>query len=86
MWLREPMLTGPWVETGGQFGARWDALMRAALGPLADDPEAMAVLRAVIQPEFFDSLRAGTRSTAEASALVSAVVVPWFAARARGSR
>lgn len=83
MWLREPMLTKPWVEKGAEYGARWDELMRTALGPLADDDEAMAVLRAVIHPEFFDNVRAGKRSTDEASALVTAVVAPWFRARAR---
>lgn len=83
MWLREKMLTTPWVEKGAEYGARWDELMRTALGPLADDEEAMAVLRAVIQPEFFDSIRAGTMSTEAASALVTAVVGPWFADRDR---
>jgi AcrR family transcriptional regulator len=82
MWQREPMLTGPWVEKGAEYGARWDELMRTALGPLADDEEAMAVLRAVIHPDFFGSIRAGKRSTDAASALVAAVVIPWFAARA----
>ena len=84
MWLREPMLTGAWAEKGAEYGARWDMLMRRALGPLADDEESMAILRALIHPAFFDSVRAGRRSTDEASALVTAVVVPWFAARARG--
>lgn len=85
MWLREPMLTAPWTEKGAEYGARWNDLMRTALGPLADDAEAMAMLRAVIQPEFFDGVRAGTRSTDDAAALVTAVVVPWFAARLRDS-
>jgi len=81
MWLREPMLTGPWAEAGATYGARWDQLMRAALGPLADDRDAMAVLRAVSEPTFLDSLRAGTRTTKQACALTAAVIVPWFAAR-----
>ena len=83
MWLREPMLTGAWLEKGAEYGARWDELMRTALGPLADDEEAMAVLRAVFEPAFFDAIRAGRRSTDDASALVASVVVPWFTARAR---
>lgn len=83
MWLREPMLTAPWIEKGAEYGARWEELMRVALGPLADDEDARAVLRAVIHPEFFDNIRAGGRSTEEASALATAVVVPWFAARLR---
>ena len=85
MWLREPMLSGPWAEKGAEYGARWDELMRTALGPLADDEEALAVLRAVLHPDFFASVRAGKRSMADASALVAAVVTPWFAARARDS-
>ena len=84
MWLREPMLTGPWAEKGAKYGARWDELMRTALGPLADDEEAMAILRAIIHPTFVELVRAGRRSTDETSALVTAVVVPWFAARAKG--
>ncbi|HET7727484.1 MAG TPA: TetR/AcrR family transcriptional regulator [Candidatus Limnocylindrales bacterium] len=86
MWLREPMLTSPWIEKGEEYGTRWESLMRTALGPLADDQEAMTVLRAVIHPQFYDSMRAGGRSTDEASALVTAVVVPWFTARARSER
>ncbi len=83
MWLREPMLTAPWTEKGAEYGARWEELMRSALGPLADDDEALSVLRAIIHPEFFESVRAGNRSREEASALIAAVVTPWFTARAR---
>jgi AcrR family transcriptional regulator len=83
MWLREPMLTPPWTEKGAEYGARWDELMHTALGQLADDEEAMTVLRAVIHPEFFDSIRAGTRSLDEAATLITAVSVPWFVGRAR---
>jgi AcrR family transcriptional regulator len=81
MWLREPMLTGPWTETGAVYGARWDELMRAALGPLADDDDAMTMLRAVIQVSFFESVRAGTRTTEEVCALIAGAIVPWFATR-----
>ena len=84
MWLREPMLTGAWAGKAAEYGAKWLELMSTALGQLADDEDAMAILRAVLHPAFFDSIRAGRRSTDEASALVTAVVVPWFAARARG--
>src|SRR5262245_40959720 len=64
MWLREPMLSKPWNEAGAAYGTRWDQLMRLALGDLADDADAMSVLRAVLQPPFVDALRDG-RSTAE---------------------
>jgi AcrR family transcriptional regulator len=85
MWLREPMLTEPWVSKGVEYGERWDALMRTALGPLADDEDALAVLRAVIQPSFFDGLGAGNRTTEEIADLAAAVVIPWFAVRARSA-
>ena len=89
MWLREPMLTGPWAEAGAAYGARWDQLMRTALGPLADDEESMAVLRTILQPTFVEGIRADARSTDQVSAIVTAVITPWFGARSaerRGER
>lgn len=82
MWLRERMVTGVWAATGAAYGARWDELMRLALGPLADDPDSTALLRAVLEPTFFENVRAGTRSTEEVCALISAAIAPWFALRA----
>lgn len=81
MWLREPMVTGVWAEAGGAYGAGWDALFRTALGPLADDPEAIAVVRAVMHPTFFDALRSDGRSTIEVADLVTATVAPWLAVK-----
>jgi AcrR family transcriptional regulator len=81
MWLRERMVTGIWAQTGAAYGARWDELTRLALGPLADEPDALAILQAVLQPTFYESVRGGTRSTDEVSALVTAAIAPWFAAR-----
>lgn len=86
MWRREPMVTGRWADVGAAYGAHWDGLMRQALGPLADDDEALAIVRAVLEPSFFESLRGGTRSTAEVADLVARLVSPWLveAARTRG--
>jgi AcrR family transcriptional regulator len=84
MWLRERMLTEPWLEAGARYGSRWSELMQAALGPLADDGEAMAVLQAILDVPMFDTLRGrGARTTEEAARLITDVVVQWFAARAR---
>jgi AcrR family transcriptional regulator len=82
MWLREPMLTSPWTEAGARYGARWAELQRMALGPLADDEDVQAVFRAIMAPPFFDALRGGPRSTEEASALITAAIVPWLRSRA----
>jgi AcrR family transcriptional regulator len=81
MWLRERMVTGIWAQTGAAYSARWEELTRVALGPLADDPDALAILRAILQPTFYESVRGGTRSTDEVSALITAAIAPWFAAR-----
>jgi AcrR family transcriptional regulator len=81
MWLRERMLTSVWTETGAAYGARWDELMRSALGSLSDDRDALAILRAVLQPSFFESIRSGTRTTDEVCAVIASLITPWFAAR-----
>ncbi|MFL5686450.1 MAG: hypothetical protein ACJ77D_10400, partial [Chloroflexota bacterium] len=81
MWLREPMLTAPWTEKGEEYGRRWDELMRTAIAPM-ENHEAMAILRAVLHPDFFDAVKAGRRSTDEASTLIAALITPWFTARA----
>ncbi len=92
MWLREPMLSEPWVQVGASYGTRWEELTRMALGPLADDEDARAVVRAISEPSFFDRIRAGqsgghgstpeVRTTEQAAALISQVLSPWFVARA----
>jgi len=81
MWRRERMLTSVWNETGAAYGARWNELMRLALGTLGDDPDALAILRAVLDPAFFESVRASARSTDKVCGLVTALIVPWFVAR-----
>jgi AcrR family transcriptional regulator len=86
MWLREPMLTDPWSTEGARYGARWSELWRAALGPLADDEEALTMLRAISEPPFLESVRGRSRSTEEACALIARVVIPWFAAKAAPRR
>jgi AcrR family transcriptional regulator len=83
MWLREPMLSAPWSRAGAAWGARWDELMRLALGPLADDADAMAVVRAVLHPTFFRSVAAGSRNPKDTARLVAAAISPGLAARAR---
>jgi len=86
MWLREPMVTGPWIEAGAEFGRRWETLFRLALGPLADDAEAMSVVRATMQPPFFDAIRASTRTTEGAADLIAAAITPWLEQRLEAAR
>ena len=86
MWLREPMVTGVWAEAGAAHGARWDRLFREALGPLADDADAMAILRATMDPTFFEAVRSGTRSTDQTADLIAAALTPWLEAGGRERR
>jgi AcrR family transcriptional regulator len=81
MWLRERMLTSVWTETGAAYGVRWEQLMQSALGILSDDPDASATLRAVLDLSFFESVRAGTRTTEEVCGLIASVITPWYVAR-----
>lgn len=83
MWLRESMVTGVWAEAGAAYGARWDKLFREALGPLADDADAMAILRATMHPTFFEAVGSGRRSTDETADLIAALLTPWLEARLR---
>jgi AcrR family transcriptional regulator len=82
MWRRERMVTGAWAEAGAAYGARWQELVRIALGPLADDADALAIIEAVLEPDFFERVRSGTRTTEVVSALITAVISPWYARRA----
>jgi hypothetical protein len=61
-------------------------LFHGALGPLADNADAMAILRAAMDPPFFDSVRAGTRTTDEAADLIAAALTPWLEELALGRR
>lgn len=81
MWLREPMLTGPWQAAGAAYGERWDELMACALGPLAGHADAIAVLRTVVHPTVFEQLGHDGRSIDEVAQLLTDVVSPWFAVR-----
>ena len=86
MWLREPMLGGPWLAAGEQVSAGWDAVFRAALGSLSDDADAMDVVRAAMQPPFFEQVAARGRAPDETAALVAAALVPWLELRERAAR
>lgn len=81
MWLREPMSSGPWAEKGAEYGARWNELMRFALGPLANDADALAMLRGVLEPAFFEQVRGGVRTTEQAATLITDAIVPWYRQR-----
>jgi AcrR family transcriptional regulator len=81
---REPELIGAWNSGADRFYADLDALMRAALGPLATDAEAVAVVASVIGPPTFFAMRGRGMSAGQAVELGVALTVPWLEARASG--
>jgi AcrR family transcriptional regulator len=78
---REPALVSAWAGGVDRYYADVDRLMRAALGALADDDAAMAVVAAVIGPPTFFALRNRGMTSAEAVQLTLDLIVPWLEAR-----
>jgi AcrR family transcriptional regulator len=82
---REPQLISAWAGGVDRYYAEVDRLMRAALGDLGDDDEALAVLAAVVGPPTFFALRGRGVSSDRAVALSVELAVPWLEQR-RASR
>jgi AcrR family transcriptional regulator len=83
---REPELAAAWAPLEAAYEERLQALIRAALGPLADDPQAPAVVATVIGPATFYGLRQRGLSAAEATAIGLELAVPWLEQRGRARR
>jgi AcrR family transcriptional regulator len=78
---REPELFGDWSSRVERYNQRMDEFMRAALGPLGADDDALAVVDAVIGPPTHFALRRRGLSAEAAIDLGLQVVVPWLDAR-----
>jgi AcrR family transcriptional regulator len=83
---REPALIEAWSSGVDRYYRDVDDLMRASLGPLADDQQALAVVAAVIGPPTFFALRARGLSSEQAVDLGAELAVPWLEARMAGAR
>ena len=78
---QDPELAQAWHEASESYDRAFAGLLRAALGPLADDPIAVAVTRTAIGPPLHYALRqAGLSADAAADAQLD-VIVPWLEAR-----
>jgi AcrR family transcriptional regulator len=83
---REPELIRAWGGGIERYYADIDDLMRAALGDLSGDRQALAVIASVIGPPTFFALRARGLSSAKAVRVSVDLAVPWLEAqRARRS-
>ena len=78
---REPDLIRAWGGGVDQYYADIERLMRQALGQLATDDQAMAVVASVIGPPTFFGLRGRGLSSDEAVRLSLELVLPWLVER-----
>ncbi len=84
-WWRASQREGPgvsfWAEAEARFYAQLDALVRAALGPLASDDDAVAVVMTVFGRWVLGSLQETGRSGEEAVTLVADLLATWLESR-----
>lgn len=82
---REPALGAIWQSLQEAFEDRLQLLVRAALGPLAEDPEALAVVATVIGPAGFYGLQQRGLSAEAATRIGLDLAIPWLEARSPGA-
>jgi AcrR family transcriptional regulator len=78
---REPQLISAWAGGVDRYYGEVDRLMRAALGELGDDEEALAMLAAVIGPPTFFALRNRGISSDRAVRLTVDLALLWLEQR-----
>jgi AcrR family transcriptional regulator len=70
-----------WADAEARFYGQLDALVRAALGPLAEDDDAVAVVMTVFGRWVMGSLQETGRTREEAVSLVSDLLATWLESR-----
>lgn len=78
---REPRGGQAWAEAEARYYIELDTLIRAALGELATDVDAVAVISAVLGTWVIGAIQATGRSAQDAVGLVSDLLVTWLATR-----
>ena len=81
---RDRVQGNAWAAPEAAYQADLGGLVAAALGAIADDPVATAVVSTVLEPLYF-SLRASGSSPQEAIEVQLAIVLPWLDRRVSGS-
>jgi AcrR family transcriptional regulator len=79
----DPGLRDVWAGEEVSYEQRQETLVRAALGPMADDEAAVAVASLAVGPQLHYSLRAHGLSTEAAVETATSLIVPWLEARQR---
>jgi AcrR family transcriptional regulator len=78
---REPSEEEFWADAEQRYYADLDELVRAALGPLAADADAVAVVLSVLGTWVIGTIQRTGRTADEAADLVSDMLVAWLATR-----
>ena len=89
-WWRASQREGPgvsfWAEAEARYYLQLDALVRAALGPLSSDEDAVAVVITVFGRWVIGSLQEAGRTSKEAQSLVSDLLATWLETRSPPDR
>ena len=84
-WYRASQREGPgvsfWSDAEASFYRQLDVLVRAALGPLSSDDDAVAVVMTVFGRWVIGSLQDAGRTSEEAVSLVSDLLASWLETR-----
>ena len=83
---REPALGAIWHPLEEAYEVSLQGEIRAALGPLADDPEAAAVVATVVGPALFYGLQGRGLSPEAATRIGLELAIPWLEARSATPR
>lgn len=78
---REPAGAQVWADAEARYYAELDTLVRTALGPLAADADAVAVVMAILGTWVIGAIQATGRSAETAVDLVSDLLSAWLATR-----
>jgi AcrR family transcriptional regulator len=78
VYAREPNGVPAWADAEATFYAAYDELVRAALGPLARDEPAVAIVSTMLGGEVYSTLRTRGLSTSDIAALVDDALSPWL--------
>jgi AcrR family transcriptional regulator len=85
MLQRNPELSEAWTGAARAYEEGFARLLQATLGPLADDPVAMAVTANAVGPPLHYALRGAGVSSADAVDAQRSVIIPWLESRLEGT-
>jgi AcrR family transcriptional regulator len=85
-WQREGPGVSFWADAEARYYQQLDALIRAALGPLSSDEDAVAVLITVFGRWVIGSLQEAGRTSEQAVSLVTDLLASWLETRSPPDR